>query len=134
MTRSASGMKMSRGQFGRRFLGLGFAGAAVALGGTASAAEEVVGQPIPWGLDLQASASPVMDSILQFHNGLLVVITVITLFVLALLMICVVKFNARANPVPSKTTHNTAIEVAWTIIPVLILVSIAVPSFRLLFQ
>ena len=127
-------MKMSRGQFGRRFLGLGFFGAAAALGGTASAAEEVVGQPIPWGLDLQASASPVMDSILSFHNGLLIVITVITLFVLALLLICVVKFNARANPVPSKTTHNTAIEVAWTIIPVLILVSIAVPSFRLLFQ
>ena len=126
-------MKMSRGQFGRRFLGLGFGGAALAAGGTASA-EEVIGQPIPWGLDLQASASPVMDSILQFHNGLLIVITVITLFVLALLLICVVKFNSTANPVPSKTTHNTAIEVAWTIIPVLILVSIAVPSFRLLFQ
>lgn len=127
-------MKMSRGQFGRRFLGLGFGGAALAAGGAASAAEEVIGQPIPWGLDLQASASPVMDSILSFHNGLLIVITVITLFVLALLLICVVKFNATANPVPSKTTHNTAIEVAWTIIPVLILVSIAVPSFRLLFQ
>ena len=108
-------------------------GAAVAAGGTVSA-EEVIGQPIPWGLDLQASASPVMDSILRFHNGLLIVITVITLFVLALLMICVVKFNATANPVPSKTTHNTVIEVAWTIIPVLILVGIAVPSFRLLFQ
>ena len=61
-------------------------------------------------------------------------ITVITLFVLALLVIVVVKFNAKANPVPSRTTHNTLIEVAWTLIPVLILVGIAVPSFRLLFQ
>jgi cytochrome c oxidase subunit 2 len=62
-----------------------------------------------------------------------VLITVITLFVLALLVYVVVKFNAKANPVPSKTTHNTLIEVAWTLIPVLILVGIAVPSFRLLF-
>ena len=61
-------------------------------------------------------------------------ITLITLFVLALLVIVVVKFNAKANPVPSRTTHNTLIEVAWTLIPVLILVGIAVPSFRLLFQ
>ena len=58
----------------------------------------------------------------------------ITLFVLALLVIVIVKFNAKANPVPSRTTHNTLIEVAWTLIPVLILVSIAVPSFRLLFE
>ena len=62
------------------------------------------------------------------------IITLITLFVLALLVIVVVKFNAKANPVPSRTTHNTLIEVAWTLIPVLILVAIAVPSFRLLFQ
>ena len=61
-------------------------------------------------------------------------ITIITLFVLALLVIVVVKFNAKANPVPSRTTHNTMIEVAWTLIPVLILVAIAVPSFRLLFK
>src|SRR5438045_8851633 len=64
---------------------------------------------------------------------LLWIITVITLFVLALLVTVVVKFNAKANPVPSRTTHNTLIEVAWTLIPVLILVAIAVPSFRLLF-
>jgi cytochrome c oxidase subunit II len=64
----------------------------------------------------------------------LVLITAITLFVLALLIIVVVKFNARANPVPSRTTHNTLIEVAWTLFPVLILVGIAVPSFRLLFD
>ena len=74
-----------------------------------------------------------MDFIRLFHNWLLGIITVITLFVAALLVIVMVKFNARANPVPSKTTHNTLIEVAWTLIPVLILVAIAVPSFRLLF-
>src|SRR6266849_3029808 len=74
-----------------------------------------------------------MDNITWFHNFLLVLITVITLFVLALLIIVVIKFNAKSNPVPSRTTHNTLIEVAWTLIPVLILVSIAVPSFRLLF-
>jgi cytochrome c oxidase subunit 2 len=62
-----------------------------------------------------------------------VLITIITLFVLALLVIVVIKFNARANPVPSRTTHNTLIEVAWTLIPVLILVTVAIPSFRLLF-
>ena len=94
---------------------------------------EEVGQPSPWEFNLQASASPVMDSIMQFHDWLLVIISVITLFVLALLITVVVKFNARANPVPSRTTHNTLIEVAWTLIPVLILVGIAVPSFRLLF-
>ena len=126
-------MKMSKGQIGRRWLGLAAAGIWLLAGGAAFA-EEVVGQPSPWELDLQASASPVMDSIMRFHDGLLVIITVITLFVLALLITVVLKFNARSNPVPSRTTHNTTIEVAWTLIPVLILVSIAVPSFRLLFE
>src|SRR6202012_2263159 len=73
------------------------------------------------------------DFITQFHTVLLVVITLITLFVLALLIIVMVKFNAKANPTPSRTTHNTLIEVAWTLIPVMILVGIAIPSFRLLF-
>jgi len=84
-------------------------------------------------MTMQGSATEVMAFIHWFHNWLLGTITVITLFVLTLLVIVVVKFNARANPVPSRTTHNTLIEVAWTLIPVLILVSIAIPSFRLLF-
>jgi cytochrome c oxidase subunit 2 len=126
-------MKMSMGENGRRLLGLAAAGIWLLAGGAAFA-EEVVGQPSPWELDLQPSASPVMDSIMRFHDGLVVIITVITLFVLALLITVVLKFNARSNPVPSRTTHNTTIEVAWTLIPVLILVSIAVPSFRLLFE
>ena len=124
-------MKMSKGQTGRRLLGLAVAGAALVAGGAAFAE---LGQPAPWEYKLQESASPVMDNITSFHNFLSVLITVITLFVLALLVIVVVKFNAKSNPVPSRTTHNTLIEVAWTLIPVLILVGIAVPSFRLLFQ
>ena len=105
------------------------AGVALVAGGAALAA-----QPKPWEITLQEAATPVMENIISFHNLLLVLITLITLFVLALLVIVVIKFNAKANPVPSKTTHNTLIEVAWTLIPVLILVGIAVPSFRLLFQ
>jgi cytochrome c oxidase subunit 2 len=113
-------------------MGLAVAGAALAAGGVAFAAGEL-GQPAPWEMTLQESATPVMDNIVWFHNFLLVLVTVITLFVLALLVAVVVKFNARSNPTPSRTTHNTLIEVAWTLIPVLILVGIAVPSFRLLF-
>jgi cytochrome c oxidase subunit 2 len=105
----------------------------VALAASGAAFAEL-GQPAPWEYKLQEAATPVMENIIWFHNLLLWIITIITLFVLALLITVVVKFNARANPVPSRTTHNTLIEVAWTLIPVLILVSIAVPSFRLLFQ
>jgi cytochrome c oxidase subunit 2 len=122
-------MKMSSGQMGRRLLGLTVAGMALAAGGAA-----LGDQPRPWEITLQEAATPVMENIISFHTLLVWIITIITLFVLALLVIVVVKFNAKANPVPSKTTHNTLIEVAWTLIPVLILVAIAVPSFRLLFQ
>src|SRR6202140_2799691 len=107
-------MKLSKGQIGRRLLGLAVAGMGLATGGTAFAE---LGQPAPWEYKLQGSASPVMDSITNFHDWLLIVITVITLFVLALLVTVVVKFNARANPLPSRTTHNTLIEEAWTLIP-----------------
>jgi cytochrome c oxidase subunit II len=124
-------MKMSKGQIGRRLLGLAVVGAALVTAGGTAFAE--LGQPAPWEFKLQGSATQVMDDITSFHNWLLITITLITLFVLALLAIIVVKFNAKANPVPSRTTHNTLIEVAWTLIPVLILVAIAVPSFRLLF-
>jgi cytochrome c oxidase subunit 2 len=92
-----------------------------------------VGQPSPWQIGLQQSATPVMDDIVWFHSLLLWVIGAITAFVLALLIIIMVKFNARANPTPSRTTHNTFLEVAWTVVPVIILVTIALPSFRILF-
>jgi cytochrome c oxidase subunit 2 len=98
-------------------------------GGTAAWAA----QPKPWQLGLQDAASPVMESISTFHDFLLIVITVVAVFVLLLLLFIMLRFNARANPTPSKTTHNTLLEVAWTVIPVVILVVIAVPSFRLLF-
>jgi cytochrome c oxidase subunit II len=124
-------MKMSKGQTGRRLLGLAVVGAALVTAARTAFAE--LGQPAPWEYKLQGSATQVMDDITSFHNWLLITITLITLFVLALLAIIAVKFNAKANPVPSRTTHNTLIEVAWTLIPVLILVAIAVPSFRLLF-
>ena len=124
-------MKMSKGQTGRRLLGFAVAGIALAAGGAAFAE---LGQPAPWEFKLQESATPVMDNITWFHNFLLVLITVITLFVLALLVIVVVKFNAKSNPIPSRTTHNTLIEVAWTLIPVLILVGISIQSFKLLFE
>ncbi|MBY0612909.1 MAG: cytochrome c oxidase subunit II [Beijerinckiaceae bacterium] len=86
----------------------------------------------PGQIGLQAAASPIAAEIHWFHDLLVWLITAITVFVLALLVIVMVRFNSKSNPVPSKTTHNAAIEVAWTLIPVLILVIIAVPSFRLL--
>jgi cytochrome c oxidase subunit 2 len=130
-TRSGRGMTTSKGQMGRRLLGLGVVGAALLTGGSAFAE---MGQPAPWEYKLQQAATPVMENIIRFHDWLLVVITVITLFVLALLITVVVKFNAKANPVPSRTTHNTLIEVVWTIVPVLILAGIVIPSFKLLFE
>jgi len=92
-----------------------------------------LGQPSPWQLGLQESASPVMTDIIWFHDFLLYLITGIASFVLALLIVVVVRFNARANPIPWRTTHNTLIEIAWTLIPIMILMFIAVPSFKLLF-
>ncbi len=92
-----------------------------------------LGQPSPWEIGLQESGTPVMDQVTGFHNFLLYIIIAITLFVLALLVIVMVKFNASANPTPSRTTHNTLIEVLWTVLPVVILVVIALPSFRILF-
>jgi cytochrome c oxidase subunit 2 len=106
------------------------AGALLASAGVAFAG---LGHPSPWQMDLQGSASPVMDEISEFHYFLLWVTGVISVFVLALLLIIIVRFNARANPTPSRTTHNTPIEILWTVIPVIILAVIAIPSFRLLF-
>jgi cytochrome c oxidase subunit 2 len=124
-------MKLSKGRMGRWLLGLAIVFGAVAMSRVAFAE---LGQPAPWEYKLQESGSPIMDHIEWFHNWLLAVITLITLFVLGLLITVMVKFNAKANPVPSRTTHNTLIEVAWTLFPVIILVGIAIPSFRLLFQ
>ncbi len=90
------------------------------------------GMPSPWQMNLQGAATPVAEFIHWFHDWLNIIITIVTLFVLALLIYVVFRFNEKANPVPSKTTHNALLEVCWTVIPVLILVVIAIPSFRLL--
>ena len=89
--------------------------------------------PKEWQLNLQTPASPMAQMMYDFHTELLWIVTIITLFVLALLLICIFRFNEKANPVPSKTTHNSVLEVVWTVLPIVILVVIAIPSYRLLF-
>jgi cytochrome c oxidase subunit 2 len=89
--------------------------------------------PRPWQLGMLEPISPVMRDVNHLHDLMLIIITVITLLVLALLIYVMVKFNDKANPVPSKTTHNSVLEVLWTALPVLLLVAIAVPSLRLLY-
>ena len=90
-------------------------------------------EPQPWQLGLQDPAGSIAERATSLHNMLLVIITVISLFVLGLLVYVCVRFRASANPKPSKTSHNTIIEILWTVVPVLILVVIAVPSFQLLY-
>jgi cytochrome c oxidase subunit II len=107
--------------------------AALAVLAGASGALAALGHPTPWQTGLQDAGSPVMENIIWFHNLLLIVITVIAGFVLALLVWVMVRFNERAHATPSRTTHRTSLEVAWTVIPIGVLVFIAVPSFRLLF-
>lgn len=89
--------------------------------------------PQPWTFGFQEAATPVMRDIEDLHHLLLIIITVITLFVLALLLYVMFRFSAKRNPTPSRTAHNTLIEVLWTVLPVMILVVIAVPSFKLLY-
>lgn len=87
-----------------------------------------------WQLGFQPAGAPVMENIHWFHNYILVIITAITIFVLGLLVWVIMRYNSKANPTPSRTSHNTAIEVVWTVVPVLILLVIAIPSFRLLYD
>ena len=89
--------------------------------------------PQPWQMNFRPAATPVMEDIVEFHNLLLVIEGLIVLFVLGLMVYIVIKFNSKANPKPTKTTHNSFLEVAWTVIPVIILIIIAVPSMKLLF-
>jgi cytochrome c oxidase subunit 2 len=98
------------------------------IAGSAGAAE-----PQAWQLGLQEPAGSIAEKATSLHNLLLVIITAISVFVLALLVYTCVRYREKANPKPSRTTHNTVIEILWTVVPVLILVVIAVPSFRLLY-
>lgn len=106
--------------------------ALAALVGLSPAAHAENG-PKPWETGFQPAVTPVAEQIHSFHHMLLIIITAIAAFVLLLLLIVILRFNARANPVPSKTSHNTLIEVIWTVVPVMILVTIAIPSFKLIY-
>ncbi len=124
----------SRVQGMRTWAAAAAAGATSAFWGVQAFAEELMGQPTPGGIGLQPAAAPLKHAAHDFHNLILLpIITIISLFVLALLIWVVVRYNKRANPVPAKWSHNTLIEVIWTVVPVLILMFIAIFSFRLLF-
>ena len=123
---------MVTGQFFRK-MGAAIAGATALMPVAVSAQDDAGGYAAPGQFHLQESVTPIMDSIVAFHDGILMwTITLIVLFVLALLVVIVVRFNAKANPVPARFTHNTLIEVVWTVVPILILVVIAIPSFGVL--
>jgi len=119
---------------GMRKVAAGALGALSALGFAGMAfADELLGQPTPGAIGLQRGASPLRHDATFFHDVILLpIITVISLFVLALLLICVFRFNKRSNPTPARWSHNTPIEIVWTVVPVIILAFIAVFSFQLL--
>lgn len=94
-------------------------------------ADKVIGMARPWQVYYQPAATPIMDAVEPVHDYVLVVITIVTLFVLVLLFIVITRFSKKKNPKPATFTHNKTIEVIWTVIPILILVSIAIPSLRL---
>lgn len=98
-----------------------------------SAGTAMADQPIPWQMGFQEAVTPMMERINGFHNLLMWIISSIAGFVMLLMITIIIRYNSRANPTPAKFSHNTLLEVAWTIIPVLILALIAIPSFRLLY-
>jgi cytochrome c oxidase subunit 2 len=112
----------------------GWAWLAAVAGGlvTSAAFAAGIGQPEPWQMDAQQQVTEVGHDVYAFHHWINWMMVVITLFVLGLIITLIVRFNERKNPEPSRTTHHTLLEVAWTIVPVLILVAIAIPSFRIL--
>nr|WP_282565441.1 cytochrome c oxidase subunit II [Paradevosia shaoguanensis] len=99
--------------------------------GVALAAE--AGKAVPGQIGFQESVTPIMDSIEAFHNNLLMwVITAIVVLVFVLLVVVIVRFNAKSNPQPATFTHNTLVEVVWTVLPIVVLIVIAIPSFAVL--
>jgi cytochrome c oxidase subunit 2 len=109
---------------------LAFAAAGLMAAGPALAGD---GQPSPWQMGFQKAATPIMEQITSFHDFVNLISVLIALFVLVLLIYVMVRFNEKRHPQSSRTTHNTPVEIAWTVIPVIILVAIAIPSFRLLY-
>lgn len=120
------------GRRGLGFLGLLSAIAGMSIAGSALA-QPIVGVPHDWQMGFPPSYTPLMERLASLHDLLLVIISLICLFVLALLIYAVMRFHVARNPTPTTTTHNTVLEIAWTVIPILILVVIAIPSFRLLY-
>ncbi len=117
----------------KRGAGLG-AGIAAAAMSTGAWAAELLGQPTPGAINLQPAASPLKHQVIFFHDMILLpIITAIVLFVLALLLWCIFRFNKRSNPTPARWSHNTVVEVIWTVVPDLILMFIAIFSFELLY-
>jgi cytochrome c oxidase subunit 2 len=106
---------------------------AVALTAFSFGAYADIGAPVAGQMGMQAAASPVAERIHEFHHLLMIIITGVVIFVTALLLYVMVRFNAKANPEPSTTTHHVMLEVIWTVVPIIILIVIAVPSFKLLF-
>ena len=100
---------------------------------TLAAAPALAQQPRPWEIGMQPAFSPVKQHIIALHDLVMVIITCITILVAGLLIYCVLRFNHKRNPTPSTISHNTVLEIAWTLVPVLILVIIAIPSFRLVY-
>jgi len=121
---------------GMRALARGLTAGALAAFWSASAfAAEKIGEPTDGAINMQPGVTPLRDDAIFFHNVILMpIITAIMLLVLGLLLWCIFRFNKRANPTPARWSHNTPVEIIWTLVPVLILVVIAVFSFRLLFE
>ncbi len=117
---------------GRNFAAIASGVALTLLGAGAAFAQEGFGHAEPDQMDFQGAVTPIAHEIRDLHTLVLWIIVAITLFVLALLIYVMWRFNEKANPTPSRTTHHTGLEVAWTVIPILVLVVIAIPSFRLL--
>jgi len=109
------------------------AAAVVLIGGAVAWGDALAAAPKPWEMGMQPAGNAQKAQIIDLHNLVLVIITLITLFVGVLLVWVMVRYRASRNPVPSTTSHNTTIEVLWTVIPILILVVIAIPSFRLVY-
>jgi len=105
----------------------------LAIPGVVAAAAAVAAEPLPWQIGFQPAATPGQARVEAFNNELTVIIGLITAFVLGLLLYVIVRFDGRRHPVPTRTEHNTVIEILWSVIPVLILVIIAIPSFKLMY-
>jgi len=117
---------------GKRFWAV-MGGLMAVMAATPAFAQGMVGAPHAWGMGLQEAGGPIKERIHDFNSLVFAIIAVITIVVLGLLAWCVWRYRASANPTPSTTSHNTLLEVAWTVVPVVILLVIAIPSFRLIY-